>query len=238
MPNSPSRRQNLEPSHPPAAVLNLQERKQQLVRDTIWEAAIDLISRQGFTETTVDEIAQAAGTSRRTFFRYFESKSDLMAQAMVSYGANLKETIENCPASWTPAEVFRQVVLKVARQSVSYSRTRKIMEIAAKYPAAKEAQVARIAEVQDQVAEAFARRSRGDAQGELTAQVLAGLTLSMLRVIYGSWFEHGQQDVAVTAGQVFATLGDVVCGAAPGARVKASPAGKSSTVRGSKRKAH
>jgi len=39
-------------------------------------AALDLFSRQGFDETTVDEIAAAVGCPGVPFFRYFESKAD------------------------------------------------------------------------------------------------------------------------------------------------------------------
>src|ERR1700730_4798427 len=109
-------------------VPTLHSRKQQVVRDAIWDAATDLFAKKGFDETTVDDIAEAAGTSRRSFFRYFESKSDLMAQPMVSYGTSLTDAIENCPLGYSPAEVFKHTVLTVARESASHPRTRKIME--------------------------------------------------------------------------------------------------------------
>jgi AcrR family transcriptional regulator len=39
----------------------LLRRKQQVVQDAIWNAAIDLFGKKGFDETTVDDIAAAAG---------------------------------------------------------------------------------------------------------------------------------------------------------------------------------
>lgn len=39
--------------------------------------AFDLFERQGFEQTTIDDIASAAGIGRRTFFRYFGSKNDV-----------------------------------------------------------------------------------------------------------------------------------------------------------------
>ena len=68
---------------------------------------------------------------------------------------------------------------------------RQVMEVAAKYLSAREVQLARMAEVQDRVAKAFARRS----QDEVSAHLLAGLTLNALSVAYRVWFRDGKQDI-------------------------------------------
>jgi AcrR family transcriptional regulator len=193
-------------------------RKQQLVRDAIWDAAIELFAEKGFDETTVDDIAEAAGTSRRSFFRYFQSKSDLMAQDIVSYGTSLADAIRSCPPACSLPVVFRRTVLQAAQLSAAHPRTRQIMEIAAKYPAAREAQIARVAEVQEQLAEAFAERCRLGGGNEMMARVMAGLTLSLLSVTFRSWFADGQNDIASTVDQVFATVKDLVGGRAGSGR--------------------
>jgi AcrR family transcriptional regulator len=193
-----------------STLLTLQERKRQFIRDAIWDAAIDLFDQKGFDETTVEEIAQAAGTSRRSFFRYFESKSDLLAQAVVSYGTSLTDAIDSCPAEYSPGEVFRTTVLRVGQASAAQPRARKVMEIAERYPGAREAQIARAAELQDRVAEAFARRCKASEKDEPGAQALAALTISMLSVAFHSWFRCGTQDIAVTTEHLFETLADIV----------------------------
>src|SRR3712207_2319344 len=48
------------------------------VRDRIGRAARDLFASQGYERTTVDAIAERAGIARRTFFRYFRSKDDVI----------------------------------------------------------------------------------------------------------------------------------------------------------------
>jgi AcrR family transcriptional regulator len=192
--------------HQAATIPTLQARKQQLVRDAIWEAATDLFADKGFDETTIDDIAQRAGVSRRSFFRYFSSKSDLMAQGISSYGADLADAIDACPRAHSLSQVFRETVLRIAQQSAAHPRTRKIMQIVAKYPAARAAQLSRMAEVQDQVAEAFARRQGNGSEDQLTPSILAGLTLSVLAVTFRSWFDQDQPDISATARQIFASL--------------------------------
>ena len=64
----------------------MQSKKQDLVRHEIWTAAVDLFYAEGFDAVTVEQIAERAGVSRRTFFRYYASKDDLMGSTLKAYG--------------------------------------------------------------------------------------------------------------------------------------------------------
>ncbi len=56
----------------------LTESRQFQTRDEILDAALGLFAAQGFDETSVSEIADAAGVSRRTVYRYYPTKDDLI----------------------------------------------------------------------------------------------------------------------------------------------------------------
>jgi AcrR family transcriptional regulator len=49
------------------------------VRRDLVAAAVRLFTERGYDETTIDDIAAAAGVGRRTFFRYFRSKEDAIS---------------------------------------------------------------------------------------------------------------------------------------------------------------
>ena len=80
--------------------LSLQERKQELVRAELFNAAWQLFGERGYEATTVAQIAAAAGVSRRTFFRYYASKEDVLvetsdelAEAMLERHALMEERL-------------------------------------------------------------------------------------------------------------------------------------------------
>jgi AcrR family transcriptional regulator len=61
---------------------SLAQEQQQLTRDRIREAAMEVVARRGFG-ATVDEIAQTSGVSPRTIFRHYASHDDLIAATVL-----------------------------------------------------------------------------------------------------------------------------------------------------------
>jgi len=58
----------------------LRERKKAKTRAAIRREAMRLFREQGYEETTVEQIAEAAEVSPSTFFRYFPTKEDVVLQ--------------------------------------------------------------------------------------------------------------------------------------------------------------
>jgi AcrR family transcriptional regulator len=74
--------------------LTLRERNKARARAEIADAALRLFFDRGFEGVTVDEIVSAAGVSRRTFFRYFETKEDALLSDYPELNARLSEALE------------------------------------------------------------------------------------------------------------------------------------------------
>ena len=60
--------------------LGRRERRKREVRTRIMASAMQCFVRQGFADTTVDQIADAADVAQKTFFNYFPTKQDLFRQ--------------------------------------------------------------------------------------------------------------------------------------------------------------
>jgi len=73
---------------PPRAAGRPRASSRQLIED----AAAELFVESGYAATTVEAISQRAGTSRATFFNYFEAKSDLLWLEVDAAIARLRES--------------------------------------------------------------------------------------------------------------------------------------------------
>src|SRR3954470_833181 len=75
------------------------------LRRALSSAAVDLFVANGYEATTVDEIAAAAGVGRRTFFRYFETKDDVLFANHDEIVAEMEEVFATADPGRDPVAV-------------------------------------------------------------------------------------------------------------------------------------
>lgn len=88
--------------------------KRQIVAETIWHAAIERFGAHGYSGTTIEQIAETSGVSRRTFLRYFASKEDIVGFSMDAYGDLIVQAIQESSHPVRPIEIVRAAIMRVA----------------------------------------------------------------------------------------------------------------------------
>jgi AcrR family transcriptional regulator len=73
-------------------------------RERLVMAAVDLFTEQGYDATTVAQIAEHAGVTRSTFFRYFPDKRDLLVAGQETLSQLLTDGIAEAPPGASPLE--------------------------------------------------------------------------------------------------------------------------------------
>jgi AcrR family transcriptional regulator len=96
------------------AALGLRERKKAKTRAAIQTEALRLFLDQGYAQTTVEQICEAAEVSESTFFRYFPTKEDVVAHDR--YDPLLIAAFHAQPAELTPIQAIRGAMHSVFDQ--------------------------------------------------------------------------------------------------------------------------
>jgi AcrR family transcriptional regulator len=69
---------------------------------------MDLFAAHGYESTTIDQVASAAGLSKRSFFRYFSSKEELVLGNQDAIGARLADALAARPGTEPPWTALRR----------------------------------------------------------------------------------------------------------------------------------
>src|SRR5271170_3857040 len=94
---------------------SLRERKKLATRRSIRRVALDLIAERGFAHVTVEDIAEAADISPRTFFNYFPSKEAALFGADTERTEALRERVTHQAPGEPALSALRQVLVAEAR---------------------------------------------------------------------------------------------------------------------------
>jgi AcrR family transcriptional regulator len=98
----------------PLVAETLRERNANATRSRIAETALELFVRQGFAETTIDQIAESAGVARRTIFRHFDGKEAILFDRLVVRRGEAVQRLRERPASEAPLQSLYAVLRELA----------------------------------------------------------------------------------------------------------------------------
>jgi mycofactocin system transcriptional regulator len=162
-------------------------------RTDLERIGFELFARQGFDSTTVDDIAAAAGIGRRTFFRYFGSKNDLVWGDFEGQLAGLRKLLESA-ASETPwIDALREAVVAFNRfdpQEVPWHRQR--MELILTVPTLQADATLRYNAWRAIVTEFVAARA-GRPESDLLPRLVGYAALAAAIAAYEHWLADDRQ---------------------------------------------
>jgi AcrR family transcriptional regulator len=161
--------------------------------------ALDLVAERGFAHVTVEDIAEAADVSPRTFFNYFPSKEAALFGADPERATALRAHIVHDAPGETALTALRMALVSEARgvaeeldelggDPASWLRRMKAARVD---PHLRAAQAAQLAYVECVVAGALAERLGTDADHDPYPGLLAGAAIGVMRATMTFWASSG-----------------------------------------------
>ena len=155
--------------------------------DEISNIAIALFTEHGFDETSVDQIAEAAGIARRTFFRYFPSKNAVPWGNFDTHLAEMRRQLAELPADIPLAEGLTQALLEFNSYPPDVvPMHRKRMEIILNAPALQAYSMVMYTDWREVIAEYVAGRTGGRTTDHLPRTV-GWIVLGIALAAYEQW---------------------------------------------------
>jgi mycofactocin system transcriptional regulator len=169
--------------------------------------ALALFARDGFDATTVDDIAAAAGIGRRTFFRYYESKNDVVWGDFESGLAAFEDWLAQSPPGTPLGTALADAVVRFnALEAPAVAAHRQRMELILRVPALQAHSTLRYAEWRGVVAR-FAAARLGLPEQSLQPQLVAHAALAAAVAAYEQWLQDDAADLADLLRTSFGALG-------------------------------
>jgi mycofactocin system transcriptional regulator len=176
-------------------------------RAELEQVALELFAARGFDDTTVEDIAEAAGIARRTFFRYFASKNDVIWGDFDAALEQLRQQLLAVPPDVPMIEGLRAAVLAfndLPAEAEGQHRVR--MWLVLHTPALQAHSTLRYAGWRAVIAE-YAARRLGVTNDSFEPQLLAHQVLGSCVAAYEQWLNHRESRLPDLLSQALGRLG-------------------------------
>jgi TetR/AcrR family transcriptional regulator, regulator of mycofactocin system len=159
--------------------------------------ALRLFTAQGFEETTIDQIAAGAGVSRRAFFRYFDSKPDVLWGAFDTEVATIRALLDKVPDGLPVMAAVRRAVLAANHyRAADVPELRARMSLVGSVPALMASAAVHYDAWERAISDFVARRT-GQPADSLYPLAVGRATLAACRAGYDRWVVHADADLTV-----------------------------------------
>lgn len=168
--------------------------------------ALGLFAERGFEATTLDDIAGAVGVGRRTLFRYFDSKNDIVWGDFDSVMKRLRTALVEQSESVPLMEALRVGVVEsngYPPEQLPGLRIR--MTLITGTPALQAHSALRYAEWRAVVSE-YAAARLGAEPVDLLPQVISHAALGGAMAAFGRWVSHPEEVLDELLDAAFAAL--------------------------------
>jgi len=178
-------------SHP----LPVRERTRRAVRGELAQLAVGLFVEKGYDETTIDDLAAAAGMSKRTFFRYFASKEELVMGKYEFFGEQLAEDLAARPAGEPVWVSLRQVFGRVVDHVESDARGTEAVameKMVRDHPTLNASYLERVSRMQELVLDEVRNRTGWPDPADPRTAAIVGAAFSCLIAAWTTWLTTNQ----------------------------------------------
>ncbi len=173
----------------------LRERKKRETRAALSWAAIRLTVERGYDNVRIEDIAEAAGVSTRTFSNYFASKAEAITARHIDRCLRVAEELRRRPAGEPIWESITQATLRQlvpgpeveAHPLPDHQRWVAGLKLMTAEPAIQGEMLRASAVAQTALAAAVAERTGTDATRDLYPQLVAAAALSVVNVAMHHW---------------------------------------------------
>ncbi|MFF9105328.1 TetR family transcriptional regulator [Streptomyces rubrogriseus] len=179
---------------PAASRPGLRELKKQRTRDLLLRSALELFTERGYEETTVDDIAEAADVSQRTFFRYFASKEDAAFFVARLAESHFVQAVLARPPEEAPLDALRRALAEswstigeAVEQLVPLELHMRFYRVIESTPALLAAHLRRATELEEEIARVVAVREGLDVDGDPRPRVVVAVFGAVMRVTERIW---------------------------------------------------
>jgi AcrR family transcriptional regulator len=156
-------------------------------RARLQEAALALFGERGYEETTVAEIAERAGLTKRTFFRYFTDKREVLFAGSELLEQQMVAAVEAAPATAAPLGLIGVALDAAARrfeEARDFAGPRH--RIIASSHELQERELIKAASLAAALSRALGARGLGDAAATLAARTC----LVVMQVAFEQWVDE------------------------------------------------